>query len=552
MQRKLPAWLLAAVLLFTTLFAAPVAAEDAEPDRRFGVVSAFWLPEEAAALNLGWERILFYWSQIQPTGPDDWNTLHVMEEWLTEAREQDREVVGLLKNTPPWATDGVPYGGVPRGLYLPTDDPENLWANYVRRVAEYYGPRGVHRWIIWNEPDIDQGVYGSEWEGSAEDYYRLLKVASLVLKETDPQAQVHLAGLTYWHDVINGREQYLQRFLSVASADPDAAENGYFFDVISLHIYFRSETVYDIVRQIDDIQEQFGLDKPIWINETNAAPTQDPQWPVTRPQFQLDLEHQSAYIVQAHALGFAAGAERIGIYKFFDVGLGEGEESFGLARADGSLRPAYFALQTTVHTLQDFTAVNARRDAQAYQVTFDQPRGQTDVLWARTPLTVTVPVTATLPQATLRTAYGEEELIRPTNGVYSVTLPAARCDGECLVGGMPLFLIQREPEPTPTPTATATPSPTATSTPVPSPTPTASPTVAPSPTVTPISPTAAPTMTVSPSATGAPAGGTEAGDGAPGALNAVALTSPWVLAAAGIVALFVALLLVRRGRGSEG
>ncbi|MFW6096890.1 MAG: hypothetical protein ACOC9Z_02380, partial [Chloroflexota bacterium] len=97
MQRKLPAWLLAAVLLFTTLFAAPVAGEDAEPDRRFGVVSAFWLPEEAAALNLGWERILFYWSQIHPTGPDDWNTLHVMEEWLSEAQEQNREVVGLLK-----------------------------------------------------------------------------------------------------------------------------------------------------------------------------------------------------------------------------------------------------------------------------------------------------------------------------------------------------------------------------------------------------------------------------------------------------------------------
>lgn len=545
MQQRLTICLLATILLVTSLHVAPVAGEDADPDARFGVVSAFWLPEDAAALNLGWERILFYWSEIQPTGPDDWNTLHVMEEWLTEAREQDREVVGLLKNTPPWATDGVPFGGVPRGLYLPPDDPENLWANYVRRVAEYYGPRGVHRWIIWNEPDIDQGVYGSEWAGNIEDYYRLLKVAYIVLKETDPEARVHLAGLTYWHDVANGREQYLQRFLRVASADPEAAENDYFFDIISLHIYFRSETVYDIVRQIDDIQQQFGLEKPIWINETNAAPTQDPQWPVTRPQFQLDLEQQSAYIVQAHALGFAAGAERIGIYKFFDVGLGAGEESFGLVRADETLRPGYYALQTTVDTLQDFASVSARRDAQHYQVTFEQPRGQTDVLWARTAVTVTAPVTATLSQATLRTAYGEDVTIEATNGVYSVTLPAARCDGECLVGGMPLFLIQREPEPTPTPTATATSTPTPTATATPEPSPTASPTIAPSPTGTPLPAT--------PTATETAVGGAESpGDGPSGALNAVAVTNPWLLAAAGLVSLSVLFFLVRRGRGSEG
>ena len=106
-------------------------------DPRFGVIEAFWQPEEAAALPVGWDRILFYWNEIQPTGPDDWNTLHVLEEWLVEAEAQDRMVMGLLKNTPAWATDGAPFSGVPRGLYLPVDDPDNLWAGYVRKVVEY-------------------------------------------------------------------------------------------------------------------------------------------------------------------------------------------------------------------------------------------------------------------------------------------------------------------------------------------------------------------------------------------------------------------------------
>jgi hypothetical protein len=449
--RRQFAWLMVTILVFGTLAQAFAAQDERPPDPRFGAVSAFWLPQEAADLDLGWERILFYWSEIQPSGADDWNTLHVMDEWLQEAQQQQRQVVGLLKNTPPWATDGVPYGGVPRGLYLPHDDPDNLWGVFVRRVAQYYGPRGVHNWIIWNEPDIDQGVYGSEWAGTVEDYYRLVKVAYLALKEVDPQATVHLAGLTYWHDVVAGRPQYLERFLQVAQTDPEAVEHDYFFDVVSLHVYFRSETVGDIVRHVDQIQNNFGLDKPIWINETNAAPTDDPQWPVVRPQFQLDLEQQAWYVVQAHALGFGAGAERIGIYKLFDVGLAPGEESFGLVRADGSIRPAYYAHQTTIRTLQHFTGVTEEKDDRYYQVTFQQPRGTTRVLWARTSLSTTVSITATLEEATLVRATGESRPIAPTNGVYTVTLQGARCQGECIVGGPPLFLVERLPAPTPTP-----------------------------------------------------------------------------------------------------
>lgn len=482
-RNRLVLVLLMPTLLLTIMAGDLGAATNHHPDPRFGAASAFWLPERAAALDLGWERILFYWSQIQPSGPDDWNTLHVMEEWLEEAEAQNRQVVGLLKNTPPWATDGVPYGGVPRGLYLPIDDPGNLWAVFVRRIAEYYGPRGVHDWIVWNEPDIDQGVYGSEWAGSVEDYYRLVKVAYLVLKDADPEATIHLAGLTYWHDVVAGREQYLRRFLRVASADPDAQTHGYFFDVISLHIYFRSETVGSIVREIDEIQNSFGLDKPIWINETNAAPTEDPLWPVTRPQFQLDLDHQASFIVQAHALGFAAGAERIGVYKLFDAGLEPGAESFGLIRADETIRPGYYAHQTTIRFLRGFSEVSAERTEQYYDVLFRRPRGTTRVLWARTPMSATLSVPANLPEAALVGATGESRKIKPTDGVYSITLQGADCAAECIIGGPPVFLVEQLPEPTPTPTLTPTSTPTASPTVTATPSPTA--TATPRPTATP-------------------------------------------------------------------
>ena len=95
--------------------------------------------------------------------------------------------------------------------------------------------------------------------------------------------------------VANHLKQFivLERFLEVATADPEAAAHDYFFDVLSLHIYFRVETVATIVQEMDALQRRFGLDKPIWINETNAAPTLDPHWPVERPQFQVDLAQQT-------------------------------------------------------------------------------------------------------------------------------------------------------------------------------------------------------------------------------------------------------------------
>ena len=410
-------------------------------DYRFGAVESFWAPNEAAALGVGWERILFYWSEIQPGGPDDWNTLHVREEWLTEARANGRTIVGLLKNTPPWATDDIPYAGVPRGLYLPVDDPGNLWANFVRRTTVYYGERGVHHWIVWNEPDIAPGVYGHEFSGSVQDYYQLLKVAYTVIKQVNPNATVHLAGLTYWHD-----PGYLRRFLQVATADPEAAANNHFFDVISLHIYFRSETVQSIVGSIWATQNQFGLRKEVWVNETNASSNMDPEWPVDRPQFQVDLEQQAWYIIQAHALGFGAGAARMGVYKLVDVNAAPGDESWGLVRPhDFSRRPAYYAYENTIRYLSGFTyPVQKQQLANHFIFTFKRPQGTTRVMWARNPAEVQLQVPAIADSALLVQALGESSTIVPEGGVYNITLEGARCRGECLIGGPPIFLVEGE------------------------------------------------------------------------------------------------------------
>ncbi len=510
----------------------PPEQEDPERvDQRFGIIEAFWEADDAAELDVGWDRILFYWNEIQPAGPEDWNTLHVLEEWLDDARAQDRMVVGLLKNTPAWATDGEPFSGVPRGLYLPVDDPDNLWAGYVRKVVEYYAPLGVHHWIIWNEPEIEPGVYGHEFGGSTADYYQLLKVAYQVAKDNDPQAVIHLAGWSYWHD-----PDWLGEFLRVATADPEGKANNYFFDVITLHIYFRVETVEELVEETWAIQKRYGLQKPIWINETNASPNLDPLWPVERPNFQVDLEQQAWYLVQAHALGFGARSARIGVYKLRDVHLSPGGESFGILRPDGSRRPAFDAYKTTIRYLRGFTyPVGRQQEPGFYAFTFKRPVGVTRILWARTAADVTLRIPALADEAILVSATGDEQPLRALNGFYRLRLRGARCEPACDIGGPPVFIVESGKEliksaedvtidaetailATPMPSSTLAPTPgisstsgaeetavaTATSTVQPSPTdePTATPTASPThttmPTATSLPPTAEATATTGP------------------------------------------------------
>lgn len=435
---------LCSLCLCGLLFLASVSAQEQPDFNRFGVVEGFWLPEVVCELGAGWERIIFDWAQHQPTGPDDWNTLNVDERWLAAAQDCNREVVAIVKHTPQWATDGMAGPGVPRGLYLPVDDPANTWAQFMRKAAEFYTPRGVNRYIIWNEPDIERGTYGFEFEGTLDDYLQMVKVAHAAVKAVNPNGHIHLAATTYWHEVNAGKRLYLDRLLERLMQDPQAAANDYYFDVMGLHIYFRTETVYDIVTEMRGILEQYGLGhKALWINEMNAAPTDDPLWPVVRPQYQVNLAQQSAFIAQATALGLAAGVERLAVYKFFDWSLPPGGEAFGLLRADASRRPAFDTWQMIIREWGDVTHAAFAEDDRVDVVQLRHPDRQTIVAWSKTGDAAQVVVSSAAAQALLLDQYGNEQMIESVSGEFHLDLPGARCDRAdgCAVGGNVAILV---------------------------------------------------------------------------------------------------------------
>jgi hypothetical protein len=437
-------------------FTLNTSAQDGVPpppfadDNIFGVVEGFWLPDDVCELGAGWERIIFDWAQHQPEGSASWNTLNVDERWIRAASACDREVVAIVKSTPAWATDGGRGVGVPRGLYLPYDDPFNVWGNFMFRVAQFYAPLGVSRFIIWNEPDIEAGVYGYEFAGTLEDYAEMLKVASLAAKQGNPDAQIIIAGTTYWHDVNENRRLYVDRLLEHIAQDPNAAQNGYYFDAVSLHIYFRTDTITQIVGEFRALLDGYGMtDKRIWLTETNASPNLDPYWRVERPQWQVTLEQQSAFVIHAAALGLAAGADHIGVYKFYDWSLPPGAESFGLIRADQTRRPAFYAWQTVIDHLNGVQAAHLAQTETADVVRLTRDDGQTVIAaWARTAQGAQISVSATSQRAYLVDQMGVIIELLPVDGVYTLNLPGAvchetdRCPREIPIGGAVTLLIQ--------------------------------------------------------------------------------------------------------------
>ena len=425
-------------------------AQASEPmASRFGVVEAYRASEQAREARVGWERIIFSWRSFQPNGPGQWDEYHIPPYWVWRAQSEGREIVGVLISTPHWASAGGRAVDVPSGLDLPTEDSRNLWAEYVRRIVTQYKGK-ITTWVIWNEPDIsDPNHPGYQFAGDVTDYYRLVKTAAIVAKSVDPNARISLGGLTYWWDASHGREHYLKRFLDVAQGDPTAPSHGWYFDVVALQLYNDPLSLYEIPQRIRPLLTSRGLDKPIWLNETNVIPHDDPVSPLSREAFRASQDEQASFVVQAAAAALAGGVERLEYYKMRDdAGCGPGCENFGLVRADGSTRPAYDALKVVTKYLDGVKRATLHREGSVVRVEAEREGDTVTVVWNTGSMPLSVKIAARAPGGLLVDKFGRESAVTAGHGGFELSLPGATHNtapgdpGRFVIGGSPLLLVQ--------------------------------------------------------------------------------------------------------------
>ncbi len=495
------------MLLLVAVNAGRPAEAQTEDEWRFGVVEAYTAPNSARELGTAWTRVRFQWAETQAGGPGTW-TPQISDEQIESELAAGRLVVGLLIGIPEWARDDAQ---LPRGLWLSHDDPENTWGAFVQQVVGQYAGR-IDHWVIWNEPDIEATAVAHTWDGTVDDFYQLQHVAYLAAKEANPESTIHLSAFTYWADVYADQEQYMARLLDRILADPQAAAHNYYFDIATAHLYFQPDQIYDLLLLFQEIMKERGIDKPIWLVETNAPPHDDPAWPVTEHTLSVMQDEQAAFMPQALVSALAAGAERIAVYKMMDTpdDRQANPEPFGLLRMDGSRRPAFRALQVAMQNLTGTRQVSRERWDAVGQFNVQQQDRETTILFARLADAQQVEIKAIAEQARLVDLRGTERLVEAEDGRYVIDLPPALCiqtiGDYCMIGGSTFYLIQAldggeppegaapilpQPTITPTPIASATIPATATSTITPMP---------PSPTKTPtmLPPTVSSTATAFP------------------------------------------------------
>jgi len=410
-----------------------------DSDDRFGIGNVYpdphWL-KLAQYAGMQWNRWEFRWSAIEPrAGQYDWSG---SDRVVEASRSAQLRVQGILISTPHWAEAHTANGVIPSGLYEPWDSPANTWGRFVQAIAERYRGR-VQAWEVWNEPDYPRGSFGF-WFGSKADYYQLLKVAYKAIRSVDPSATVLVGGLMYWAD-----PGYLEDLLLMARNDPEGPANHYFFDAIAWHVYSRPTDVYERVRRSRLLLQTYVGHKAIWVNEGNL-----PVWSESRVnnygRFPLSgtLEEQAAWVVQWYAYALVAGADHVLMYRMHDS---DEPEAWGLARSDGSLRPAYVAYQLAARYFSRSTGGSRATLGGAEQIVFDRPGQRVAVVWNRTPRPLTVRIGAGAPSALLVALDGTTRPISPESGAYPLALPPATANtgvapDDYLVGGAPYILVE--------------------------------------------------------------------------------------------------------------
>lgn len=433
-----------AALALLMLCLTPARGQEAAPsppDPRFGIVETFVNPAAASEAGAGYTRVILRWDVIQPDSPVDWKPANVPDPLIAGELAAGREVVGLLIGTPAWAAAS---GQAPGSRAVPD---MAAWEAFTRRMAQHYQGR-IRHWVIWNEPDVwQEGHPGQTWDGTVEDYAQLLKTAYGAIKGVDPAMQVYVAGMTYYWDWEHGRRRYLDRLLEAIAADPAAPAAGYFFDGVVYHLYFTPRQTSDVLAETWQSLARYGMTgKQIWINETNAPPSDDPQEPPwSAPRFRVSLEEQAAFILQQFSLAFAGGASRVQVYKLRNTAdHPESIEPFGLLRADDSPRPAFDAFKTAATHLAGFTSARLERQGGVIAVTFERGDRTTTVLWSEAaPRTVTLRAIA--PQGLLVDERGQAQTVSAAGGVYRLSLPGATCRDAvpCRIGGAPRLLVEQ-------------------------------------------------------------------------------------------------------------
>ncbi len=359
--------------------------------------------------------------------------------------------------------------------------PSNPYAAFVAAAVQRYMPggtlaaqlgwrptQGIRVWEAWNEPDLPMF-----WSGPIEEYARLLKVTYWVVHQVDPLAQVMFAGLAYDNPDVS---DYLAETLAILAQDPQRAAYHWYFDIAAIHSYSDPTRSGVLVQHAKKDLAAYGLDRPIWLNESGIPVWDDypgPTWTVANPdghQYRGTLQEQALYVLESTTQAWAAGADVVFIFQLYDdcgnqpsgtdfaPNSGQAGDAYGLYRNDrtsvcfsqsplpNTPRPAaaaYYRLAQVfgISHFQGGVSIDLHGEASAFAFDLSPAQGVASfgpvtaggsgsnvtqrvyAMWNRSPNRVVVEIPASGQSAELYDMSSTDYLLSPQNGVYDIGLP---------------------------------------------------------------------------------------------------------------------------------
>lgn len=341
---------MAAVALFLGSLAGESAAQPSTiPDDTLGLAVGLdalrWQDSldlraefaDYAAMGIRWLRTDLNWGSVQREGPDsfDWSE---MDRIIDLAGAFGIRVLPVVGSTPEWAWRDPERPSPPR-------DPK-AYGRFLKAAVDRYGPRGIHVWEIWNEPNLE-GPFPPRPDPVA--YAALLKEAALAIRSADPDATIVLGGLAAVTTTDpDGRPPAIAAVEFLETVYAEGAGDS--FDAVGFHPYTWSD-----LPDLDARRNSWGLmagpmravmaahgdeAKAIWITEYGAATNEDHGGVSETRQAEL----------LAAGVALARGTPWIGPlfwYSYRDLGTDaeDREQWFGLLAEDSRPKPAREVLE---------------------------------------------------------------------------------------------------------------------------------------------------------------------------------------------------------------
>jgi hypothetical protein len=289
----------------------------------------------ALELGAGWNRFPIYWEMVETRrNRYDWANY---DRVVREDVEHGFRINAILLGIPSFYRVGESINNLSESIFTDGTDtygrnktinPDNPWALWVYDVVSRYRPggylaqqlgwragQGIRVWEIWNEPD-----FPPFWSASVPEYARLLKVAYIVAHVADPQAEVMFGGLLF-NDPEG--DNWLAQVLAIYLNDPAREDNNWYMDAVAVHSYDYAWRSGWLVRVVTSTLSEYGLQRPVWLNESGAPVWDDypgPTWiddPAEQPM-RLTMAKQAQFFLQSTSNAFAEGAQGVFFHQLYD------------------------------------------------------------------------------------------------------------------------------------------------------------------------------------------------------------------------------------------